>query len=87
MMERVLSNRMSEVLRTSQDLVHWVAIWIPEVRELERTLIDTSNWAVEQQDRADRLEAMLEDVPGDTLEQKIQRMFHEMEQAHKRLQY
>ena len=70
---RDLQDRMREILRSSQDLTPWVATWIYEVKELE--------------DEKKSLVAMLEDVPGDTLEQKVQRMFHEMEQAHKRLQY
>lgn len=32
-----------------------------------------------------QLKKILEDVPGDTLEQKIYRILHELEQAHKRI--
>lgn len=89
---RELSDRVSEILHSKQELTPWVAQWLPKIRQLEATLKDTSNWAEEQQDRADKAEAelkalvtLLEDVPGDTLEQKVQRMFHEMEQAHERI--
>ena len=33
----------------------------------------------------ERFKAMLKDVPGDTLEQKIHYMFHELQVAHERI--
>ena len=34
----------------------------------------------------ERFKAMLRDVPGDTLEQKVRRMFHELQVAHERIE-
>lgn len=59
---RQLSDRMSEILKSNQELTPWVARWLPEVRQLEATLKDTSNWAEEQQDRADKAEKMVKEL-------------------------
>lgn len=51
----------------------------------ERKVNEASAIALEAENKVAQLEELLKDVPGDSIEQKIQRMFHELEQAHERI--